>query len=122
MLRENAEPERTRPRRGRGWIAVILLAAAAGAFAAWQRPSCFKTAIATLWPAGCRDNALPRGANVDIAIPIHAITVTRGDFPVTLSGLGTVQAWNTVTVRSRVDGQVEKISSACGCGLKSLMV
>jgi multidrug efflux system membrane fusion protein len=30
--------------------------------------------------------------------------------PVTLEGLGTVQAFNTVTVRSRVDGQVDKIS------------
>jgi multidrug efflux system membrane fusion protein len=36
--------------------------------------------------------------------------VARGDFPVTLNGLGTVQAWNSVTVRSRVDGQVEKIA------------
>jgi multidrug efflux system membrane fusion protein len=119
MLRENAEPERTRPRRGWGWVALSLLAAAAGAFAAWQRPSDIKTAIATLWPAGSRDNALPRGANVDIAIPIHAITVTRGDFPVTLSGLGTVQAWNTVTVRSRVDGQVEKISFEEGQPVKA---
>ena len=30
-------------------------------------------------------------------------------FPVVLTGLGTVQATNTVTVRSRVDGQIEKV-------------
>jgi multidrug efflux system membrane fusion protein len=122
MLRERAEPARTRSRRRRVWVALILLAAAAAAYLAWQHPNDFKAAIATLWPAGSHDNAPPRGAIVDTAIPIHAITVTRGDFPVTLSGLGTVQAWNSVTVRSRVDGRVEKISSACGCGLKSVMV
>jgi multidrug efflux system membrane fusion protein len=35
--------------------------------------------------------------------------VERTDFPVVLNGLGTVQATNTVTVRSRVDGQIEKV-------------
>ena len=34
---------------------------------------------------------------------------SRPDFPVVLNGLGTVQATNTVTVRSRVDGQIEKV-------------
>jgi multidrug efflux system membrane fusion protein len=35
--------------------------------------------------------------------------VERKDFSVMLNGLGTVQATNTVTVRSRVDGQIEKV-------------
>ena len=43
-------------------------------------------------------------------VPVHAALVGRRDFPVYLNGLGTAQAWNTITVRSRVDGQVEKIS------------
>jgi multidrug efflux system membrane fusion protein len=41
--------------------------------------------------------------------PIHVAPVERTDFPVVLNGLGTVQATNTVTVRSRVDGQIEKV-------------
>src|SRR5262245_42590366 len=44
------------------------------------------------------------------AVPVHAAIVGREDIPVYLNGLGTAQAWNTITVRSRVDGQVEKIS------------
>ncbi len=43
-------------------------------------------------------------------IPVHTALAGRRDFPTYLNGLGTVQAWNTVTVRSRVDGQVEKIA------------
>jgi multidrug efflux system membrane fusion protein len=35
--------------------------------------------------------------------------VQTASFPVVLNGLGTVQATNTVTVRSRVDGQIERV-------------
>jgi membrane fusion protein, multidrug efflux system len=41
--------------------------------------------------------------------PVHVATVATRSFPVMLNGLGTVQATNTVTVRSRVDGQIEKV-------------
>jgi multidrug efflux system membrane fusion protein len=36
--------------------------------------------------------------------------VEASDIPIYLMGLGSVQALNTVTVRSRVDGQIEKIA------------
>lgn len=42
-------------------------------------------------------------------VPIVASPVNRGDFDVYLNGLGSVTAFNTVTVRSRVDGQLMKI-------------
>jgi multidrug efflux system membrane fusion protein len=35
--------------------------------------------------------------------------VEKADFPVYLTGLGTVQGFNTVQVRTRVDGQIDKI-------------
>src|SRR5215813_1524173 len=41
--------------------------------------------------------------------PVHVAVVETRSFPVILNGLGTVQATNTVTVRSRVDGQIEKV-------------
>ena len=34
----------------------------------------------------------------------------KADFPVYLNGLGTVQPYDTVTVRSRVDGQIIKVA------------
>jgi multidrug efflux system membrane fusion protein len=39
-------------------------------------------------------------------VPVTVADVVKGDFPVYLNGLGTVQPYDTVTVRSRVDGQV----------------
>jgi multidrug efflux system membrane fusion protein len=44
------------------------------------------------------------------AIPVVASKVERADIPIELSGLGTVQALNSVLVRSRVDGQIVKIN------------
>ena len=42
-------------------------------------------------------------------VPVKTATVEKADFPVYLTGLGTVQGFNTVLVRSRVDGQINKI-------------
>jgi multidrug efflux system membrane fusion protein len=43
-------------------------------------------------------------------VPVVVATAARGDLPVYLDGLGTVTAFNTVTIRSRVDGQIVKIN------------
>jgi len=48
--------------------------------------------------------------NPDQIVPVVVSTATRGDLPVFFNGLGTVTAYNTVTVRSRVDGQIVKIN------------
>jgi len=44
------------------------------------------------------------------AVPVVVASAQRGDLPVYFNGLGTVTAFNTVTVRSRVDGQITKIN------------
>ena len=43
-------------------------------------------------------------------VPVVAGAVMQKDVPIYLDGLGTVQALNTVTVRVRVDGQLEKVA------------
>jgi len=44
------------------------------------------------------------------AIPVATSPAERRDFPVYLSGLGSVQASNTVSLKSRVDGQIVQIA------------
>jgi RND family efflux transporter MFP subunit len=44
------------------------------------------------------------------AIPVTVAKVKTGDFPVYLNGLGTVEPFVTVTVRSRLDGEVTKVT------------
>jgi membrane fusion protein, multidrug efflux system len=44
------------------------------------------------------------------AVPVTIAPVARTDFPVYLNGLGTVQGFNTVVVRTRVDGQIDKVA------------
>ena len=55
--------------------------------------------------------AAPRAA---AAIPVIAAEVRRADVPIFLTGLGTVQALNSVLVKSRVDGQIKKINFSEG--------
>ena len=43
-------------------------------------------------------------------VPVVAGTVAQKDVPIYLGGLGTVQAFNTVTIHARVDGQVQRIA------------
>lgn len=44
------------------------------------------------------------------AIPVGVATVQQRDFPVYLTGLGSVQAFNTVSLKSRVDGQIMQVN------------
>ena len=44
-----------------------------------------------------------------LAVPVQSALVTRADIPLFLEGLGTVQAFNTVTISSRVDGELQDI-------------
>ena len=45
----------------------------------------------------------------DQAVPVTLGTVAAADVPVYVRGLGTVQAFNAVTVKSRVDGQITQV-------------
>lgn len=58
-------------------------------------------------PAGRSESGKDkRGPQV---IPVSAVKISKGDLPVYLNGLGTVTAFNTVVVKSRVGGQLIKV-------------
>jgi multidrug efflux system membrane fusion protein len=61
-----------------------------------------------LWTT--RDRAAPVVTEAATpAIPVTVGTVTPADVPVFLDGIGTVQAYNMITVRSRVDGHIVRV-------------
>ena len=55
-------------------------------------------------------NASGQGQSGVAPVAVSVTPVKRADFPVILESLGQVQAYNTVLVRARVDGQIEKIA------------
>jgi multidrug efflux system membrane fusion protein len=55
-------------------------------------------------------NTVPKIAAKSGPAPVTVTEVKRADFPVYLLGLGTVQPYRTVTLRSRVDGQIIKVA------------
>ena len=60
-----------------------------------------------------------RGGNKGApAVAVDVATVTAQDVPVYVEGLGTVQAFYTVQVTARVDGQVEKVGFTEGQDVK----
>ena len=52
-------------------------------------------------------------------VPITAGVSATANVPVYLTGLGTVQAFNTVTVKVRVDGQLDKVNFTEGQDVKA---
>jgi multidrug efflux system membrane fusion protein len=81
------------------WILLALVAAGLGYYG-WQRVHGENQEAAT--------NGAQKGGRNPVRVSIA--TVEKADFPVYLTSLGTVQAFNTVLVRSRVDGQIDKIA------------
>src|ERR1700726_754398 len=83
-------------------ISSIVLIAAVGAagYFGWQRFYGADQSTAA-------NNAQKAARN---AVRVTIAPVQKSDFPVYLTGLGTVQGFNTVLVRTRVDGQIDKIA------------
>src|ERR1700722_16360656 len=83
-------------------ISSIVLIAAVGAagYFGWQRFHGADQSTAA-------NNAQKAARN---AVRVTIAPVQKSDFPVYRTGLGTVQGFNTVLVRTRVDGQIDKIA------------
>jgi membrane fusion protein, multidrug efflux system len=81
---------RARSTRHGLWVAGIVIVVGALAAAAWHRART---------TSGRTDGA-------SRAVPVVVASAETQDVPIFLSAPGTVQAWNTVSVRSQVDGKL----------------
>lgn len=75
------------------WIVILVLVAGAIGFIVWRAKS-IKAAATAMTRRG------------DLSVPITTGKVTEKEVAIYFDGLGTVQAFNTVTVKPRVDGQL----------------
>jgi multidrug efflux system membrane fusion protein len=88
-------------------VATVAVLAALGAAAL---PRLFEA------PAPAAAQTPPAGGP---GIPVTPGMVTAADVPVFLQALGTVQAYNMVTIKSRVDGQIIKVNFTEGQEVKA---
>ncbi len=83
------------------WV-LLAAAVAGGGYYGWQRfhgPE-----------AGAKSAEAQKAGARTPAVRVTVASVEKVDFPVFLTGLGTVQGFNTVQVRTRIDGQIDKIA------------
>jgi multidrug efflux system membrane fusion protein len=85
-------------------MAVLLVVLAGGGFWYFKRSLTPEQAAAVPVPA---------------PIPVVAATVTSGEVPIYLTGVGTVIAYNTDLVRSQIQGQLTQISFVEGQTVKA---
>ena len=92
------------PRKsGKGWIWLILLiAAAAAAYYYWPKGTPAEAGTTPPAPSGRKG----RGGGL---APVVAVKASRGNIGVYIDALGSIVPLNTVTVKSRVDGQLMAI-------------
>src|ERR1700722_11827855 len=90
-------PERS-PSRGRWLIAAILAVVAVCGYLGWRA-----------YEGAAANTAKAQNAPPPAPIPATVAAVRKADFPVYLNGLGVVEPYDTVTVSSRVDGEITKI-------------
>ena len=116
-LGEPASPERASLPARSGpkshWLIwTVVLAVVVGLGAWYFRSSSADSEARTQARAGAKSPA--KGSNPGrggaFAVPVVVATAYAGNLPVYFNGLGTVTAFNTVTVRSRVDGQIIRIN------------
>ena len=94
---------RSERRRSLWWVWLALLAAAGYAAYHWYP----QIAVSPSSGKNGKGGAIAAGGR---PVPVVVVAARKGDMPVYINGLGTVTALNTVTVRSRVDGELVNVA------------
>jgi membrane fusion protein, multidrug efflux system len=99
----------TTPSKTRWWLWLLILGLIAVGI--WYfRSSRAASQAADAATSGAASKGKGSSGAGGLAVPVVVATAQRGDLPVYFNGLGTVTAFNTVTVHSRVDGQLISVA------------
>lgn len=101
-----------KPSKSLWWLWVLVIAGivlGVWYFRGARTPSEAANSSAPAAPG--RGRGGPGGAGMgNFSVPVVVAAAQHGDLPVYFNGLGTVTAFNTVTVHSRVDGQLVNVA------------
>ena len=97
-----------RPPKSNWWIWVVVAIVVIGGV--WYYRSAPANSQASGAPGSGFPGGFPGGPDSMGPVPVVVTAAVHGDLPVYFDGLGTVTAFNTVTVRSRVDGAIVKVN------------
>lgn len=75
-------------------------------------------AIALLAGCSSKSDKSAKASAPPPPVPVGVADVKQGDFNVYLTGLGTVQAFNTVELKTRIDGQIMQVNFTEGQDVK----
>lgn len=76
--------------------------------------------LAPQWQAHSSENApAKKGTETAAKVPVHTTTVQERDMPIAVTGMGTVVPIASVTIRTRVDGQLDKVEFREGQDVKA---
>src|ERR1700726_729994 len=115
--RPDAAPRaRASKRRGLLWLVFLLMIAGVAGYAVWRAGQPIAPQRAQGGGGGRGGGG--RGGGGLGPVPGVAAGATRSSIPVILNGLGNVTAFYTVTVKSRVDGQLMKVDFNEGDSVK----
>jgi membrane fusion protein, multidrug efflux system len=98
--KETAQKARKNRSRRRWWLWLLVIG-----LLGWSGSRLLERSRAKPATATDRGSAL-----VTTHVPVVVTRVHKGEIPVFLTGLGSVTAFNTVTVKSRVDGQLIRVA------------
>lgn len=107
-----SQPSRWSRRRVVGLVVLLLVVAGVAWFA--LRPS--PKQGGARGPGGARPSM---AAMANMPVPVRIATATQQDIDIYLKSLGTVTAYNTVTVRSRVSGELVDVAFQEGQRVKA---
>ena len=101
----------TKPKsRGTRWLWLVAIAAVIAAVAFFQAGRTKAAANSKTDSGGGGGGKKGKKGGAGGPIPVAVSKARRGDVPVYLNGLGNVSAFYTVTVRTRVDGQLMNVA------------
>ena len=107
------------------WSTLALVAATTAAGAFYYRAAAPAQAASADAAPGGRPDGPPKGKGGrnreagNRPVPVLAATTRSGDMDISVNAIGTVTAFNTVTLKPRVDGQIQRIAFREGQTVKA---